>query len=142
MATKKKLNLRALTPAQKAVLKKQGVSLVYLFGSQVEGFAGPQSDVDIGVVFRNPQQAQHTVRKTYEVLYKLFSAVVPQEKEADVVLLDHAPITVQAKAAATGQLLYARSPNDLFRYREETMRRHADAQFYIDRHTQAIFARV
>lgn len=142
MATKKKLKLPAFTPAQKAVLKKQGVSLVYLFGSQVEGFAGPQSDVDIGVVFSNPQRAQYDVLKTYDALYKLFSSIVPQEKEADVVLLEHAPITVQAKAAAAGQLLYARSPNDHFRYREETMRRHADAQFYIDRHTQAIFARV
>lgn len=139
---KKKLNLPALTAAQKVLLKKQGVSLVYLFGSQVEGFADPQSDVDIGVVFRNPQRERDDVLKTYDVLYKLFSAIVPQEKEADVVLLEHAPITVQAKAAATGQILYARSPDDHFRYREETMRRHADAQFYIDRHTQAIFARV
>lgn len=142
MATKKKLNLPALTSTQKAVLKKQGVSLVYLFGSQVEGFAGLQSDVDIGVVFSNPQQAQRNVLKTYNVLYKLFSAIVPQEKKADVVLLEHALITVQAKAAATGQILYTCSPNDHFRYREETMRRHADAQFYINRHTQAIFARV
>lgn len=142
MATKKKLKFQTLTSAQKAVLKKQGVSLVYLFGSQVEGFAGSQSDVDIGVVFCNSQDVQRDMLKTYDVLYKFFSAIVPREKEVDVVFLEHAPITLQAKAAATGQLLYARSPDDHFRYREETMRRCADAQFYINRHTQAIFARV
>lgn len=139
--TKKKLKLSALTPSQKAVLKKQGVALAYVFGSHVEGFAGPMSDVDIGVVFADADRAQGDVVRTYHALYKLFSAIVPKDKEADVVFLELAPIAVQAKAA-TGNILYARSPQDHYRYREETMRRHADAKFYIDRHTKAILDRI
>jgi hypothetical protein len=35
----------------KNILKKQGVSLGYLFGSQARGTAGPMSDIDVAVIF-------------------------------------------------------------------------------------------
>ena len=129
------------TSRQKAMLKKQGVSLAYLFGSQVNGLAGSLSDADIGVVFADVEKMDRHSLQTYDALHKLFSDMVPEGIEADIVFLDRAPITVQAKAA-TGQLLYARSPKDHYHYREQTMRRHADAQHFIDRRTNAIFARI
>lgn len=131
-----------LTSADKAQLKKLGVILVYVFGSQVEGFATPLSDLDIGVVFKDPKKYEDNTLEAYQVLYRLFSKLFPHVPEVDVVFLQFASIALQAKAALQGQSLYMANPTTHFNYRQEIMRRHADLQPYMERHYAAILNRI
>jgi predicted nucleotidyltransferase len=56
----------------KAKFKGLGISTVYLFGSSVTGTKRRSSDIDIGVVFKNPPLGRDN-RATYNSSYRLFS---------------------------------------------------------------------
>ncbi len=74
----------------KAELKKIGVSVVYLFGSRATGRESHTSDVDIGVVLREPIE---DTRSSYKVLYELFSAIYPPSR-VDIVFLHKASLSL------------------------------------------------
>ena len=52
------MNISKIEFSQKQIdqFKKMGVETVYLFGSQAQGFTHPLSDVDVGVVFEEPEK--------------------------------------------------------------------------------------
>jgi len=138
----KKLPRVKLTTDHKAQLKKMGVELIYLFGSFAEGFATTHSDIDIGIVFKNPRRYERNTLKAFVSLHRLFSGVYFTCPEVDIVFLQFAPIALQAKAVMRGQLLFESERGAHVRYIEAVMRHRADLQFFLDRHQQAILARV
>ena len=52
-------------------LRKCGVSIVYLFGSQVEGNQTEKSDIDLGVVFYK-EKSQKEIIELHPELYSCF----------------------------------------------------------------------
>ena len=55
-------------PKHKAVFRKLGVDVVYLLGSYSGGNVQPMSDVDIGVVFREPEKYKKNSMDAYSAL--------------------------------------------------------------------------
>jgi predicted nucleotidyltransferase len=90
--------------ALRGKLKKLGISIVYLFGSKAIGRGSRLSDMDIGVVFKNPPLSKDT-RSLYDILYGLFSELYPNRK-IDIVLLQTAPLPLQYFAIKDGKILF------------------------------------
>lgn len=70
-----------------------GISIVYLFGSEVIGKTHRLSDKDIGVVLKNILEIRDT-RGLYTTLFQLFSELYPESK-IDIVFLQKAPLSLQ-----------------------------------------------
>jgi predicted nucleotidyltransferase len=98
MATRLPLNNDALA----ALCRRHGIRRLSLFGSTLRGTAGPDSDVDILVVF---------------------------EDGATPTLLDLADIELELSAMPGGRRVDVRTPEDLSRYFREDVVREAEVQY-------------
>jgi predicted nucleotidyltransferase len=103
------------------VTNRKEVSLVYLFGSQVEGRLGPMSDYDFGVLL-DPigDEAQVHAQLTHDLARAL------QTDHVDVVLLNRAPIELAYAIIAQGKLLYQRDVAARVEYEAQVMSRYGD----------------
>jgi len=88
----------------KEEIRKLGVSIIYIFGSRAVGRGSALSDVDIGVVLKNPPIDGDT-RALYNKLYGLVSDQYPKSK-LDLVFLQTAPLALQFFAIRDGKVLF------------------------------------
>jgi len=89
-------------------LRKLGVAVVYLFGSKAIGRGTRLSDIDIGVILKNPAFEKDT-RAVYQVLYEIFTEIYPNSK-LDIVFLQTAPLALQYSAIKDGKILFEEDP--------------------------------
>lgn len=89
-------------------LKELGISAVYLFGSKAIGRGTQLSDIDIGVILKNPALEKDT-RALYQVLYEIFTEIYPNSK-LDIVFLQTAPHALQYSAIKDGKILFEEDP--------------------------------
>jgi predicted nucleotidyltransferase len=130
------------------VFKQLSVEVIYLFGSHAGGGAHPMSDVDIGVVFTEPQKYKDNTMEAYSKLYDIFIDVLPKdylkrrfekrEHDFDLVFLQFAPIVMQYKASRDGIVLYQRLPASSADYKEQSMLHYFDFKFVEDIFNQAL----
>jgi predicted nucleotidyltransferase len=78
-----------------------GLRLVYLFGSQAEGLAGPMSDYDLGVLVDRTTDASHIQA---QLAHQVARAL--ETDRVDVVLLNRAPIELAYAIIAQGTVLF------------------------------------
>ena len=71
------------------------ILLAYLFGSQAEGTAGPQSDYDIALLVRQPSRALQA-RLAHEI------GIILGTDRVDVVLLNRAPVELGLRGHCSG----------------------------------------
>lgn len=121
--------------------KKLGISAIYLFGSASQGFSGKLSDIDIGVVFSNPKKIKNTL-EPYKELYKLFSQILPIEKEIDLVFLQFASLAVQFDAVSKGRVIYKNSEQAPLDYKERVMKETADFEYFYNLSKEGLFQRI
>lgn len=129
-----------------------GIETIYLFGSRAQGRTHPLSDVDIGVIFSEPEKYRDKTLYVYLKLYDIFTDVLPKkylrqrfkmkEHEFDLVFLQFAPIRLQFKAIKNGKVLYEKSEKARFAYQERVMKRQADLQYFYDLRYKAILERI
>jgi predicted nucleotidyltransferase len=99
----------------------EGVCLVYLFGSQVEGNLGPMSDYDLAVLVDRAVDGRRVqARLAHE------SARALQTDRIDVVLLNRAPIELAYAVIAQGELLYERDIATRVEYEATVLSRYGD----------------
>ncbi len=79
------------------------VSLVYLFGSQVDGQVGAMSDYDLAIL-TDPIEDNATIQARFQ--HAIVQTIGPNK--VDVVLLNHAPIDLAYHIISEGKLLYKR----------------------------------
>jgi predicted nucleotidyltransferase len=79
----------------------QEVRLVYLFGSRVEGAAGPLSDYDFGVLFDREKFSANIEAEVAHALSKVL-----ETNRVDVVPLNRAPIELAYSVIFQGELIY------------------------------------
>lgn len=115
-------------------LETLGVDALVQFGSQVDGTARPDSDVDIGVVFAAQVKLQP---RRYGQLYALLQQIYPQQR-IDLVDLYQAPPALQYRAAQHGQALYQASTHSFVDFRERAMVTYHDFLPIIHIHEQAL----
>jgi len=117
-----------------AILKKYGISIAYLFGSEMErGRAfieegvlpsGVTSDLDIGVVFKDFPKPPHKVYgELYVELSELFDPF-----EIDLVLLQETDFLFQYEAIC-GYRIYSDDDDFLEEYEERVIKIAADIAF-------------
>lgn len=118
------------------VFNRYGVSLVFLFGSQVAGLQRPESDMDIGIVFHDERDRLQNPVEIYGTLYELFQKLFPS-KTVDLVYLREGSYLFQFRVVMDGALLYASSPTTYADYREEVLRHYLDFKPVEDAFDQA-----
>jgi predicted nucleotidyltransferase len=98
-----------------------GISLVYLFGSQVNGQVGPMSDYDLAILDESGQdeleiqtQFQHAVSKCLD------------NERVDVVLIKHVPIEMAYQIIANGKLLFQRSLYTRVEFESQVLGKYGD----------------
>ena len=92
------------------------VTLVYLFGSQAEGYVGPLSDHDLGVLVDQPESAFYVrSRLAFELGRRLATTRI------DIVLLNRAAIDLAFAVISRGKLLYQRSDAERIEYEAKVM---------------------
>jgi predicted nucleotidyltransferase len=114
----------------KVKIEKLGVAIVYLFGSKAAGRASPLSDIDIGIVFKNPASKRDS-RTLYHMLYQLFSAVYPRSK-LDIVFLQTAPLSLQYSAIREGKIIFEENPRHTADYEQGIINHYLDFRAVLD----------
>ena len=112
----------------KAELKKIGVSVVYLFGSRAIGRTSRLSDVDIGVVLKDPME---DTRSSYKILYELFSAIYPSSS-LDIVFLHKASLALQYFAIKDGKIIFEEDPRFTADYENRVINQYLDFRPVLD----------
>lgn len=107
--------------------------LVYLFGSQVSGEAGPCSDVDLGVLLARDASL---TRLRGELAHLLFASL--GGPSVDVVILNQAPVELAYAVIAQGIVLYEGSRAERVEYEADVMGRYGDYLPFLRAQRQAI----
>lgn len=111
----------------KSIMKELGISIVYLFGSSVEGTVTPYSDTDIGIVFREDKDLRDCgilYNKIYQEFSKIFKPSF--KRELDIVFLQQAPSSLQYSAIKHGQIIYEEDPAHRVDYEERVINLYMD----------------
>jgi predicted nucleotidyltransferase len=99
----------------------EGVCLVYLFGSQVEGNVGPMSDYDLALLVDRAVDGRRVqARLAHELARALHTDRV------DVVLLNRASIELAYAIVAQGKLLYEQDVATRVEYEATVLSRYGD----------------
>jgi predicted nucleotidyltransferase len=116
------MDVQALQDELSTILPElEGVCLVYLFGSQVEGNLGPMSDYDLALLV---DRAVDGRRVLAQLAHKVARAL--QTDRVDVVLLNRASIELAYAIIAQGKLLYEQDVATRVEYEATVLSRYGD----------------
>jgi predicted nucleotidyltransferase len=111
-------------------MRKLGVSIIYLFGSRAAGRGSPLSDIDIGVVLKNPSIGGDT-RALYNKLYGLLSDQYPESRLA-LVFLQRASLAPQFLAVRGGTILFEEDSRYTADYEKRVIQEYLDFRPVLD----------
>lgn len=115
-----------LNENERKVLKKLGVAVVYLFGSRAQGISRKGSDYDFGILLSDPQVIKKGTQKIYQALYDIFSDVVSELANIDIIFLDRASLQLCYHVVQYGRVIFETDQLIRARFRERVIREHAD----------------
>ena len=121
----------------RAELRKMGVSVVYLFGSRATGRESHTSDVDIGVVLKEPIE---DTRSLYKILYELLSSIYPYSRP-DIVFLHKASLALQYFAIKDGKVIFEEDPRFRADYENRVINQYLDFRPILDMFDRASMKR-
>lgn len=113
------------------------VVAAYLFGSQAEGVARPDSDVDLAV-YLDPVPDD-------DLGYRLDMMEDTRRiagKDTEIVILNQAPLLLQFQVIQKGIILYERSGEERAYYEMSAVGRYYDYQRYLDFYTSQLAKRI
>lgn len=118
---------RSLSVTEYKKMKKLGIVIIYLFGSSVEGITNTKSDIDIGIVLKNPEKLEDA-RFLYNTIYLEFSKIFKPTflRKLDIIFLQKASITLQYNAVTGGKIIYEESPILTAEYEEKVVNQYLD----------------
>jgi predicted nucleotidyltransferase len=101
--------------------ERSGVHAVYLFGSIVQGQTGPQSDVDVGILYEREhipdfrQQATHSVELSHQL-----------RKNVDLAILNTASPVLRMQVLKSGELILNQNPKAVRAFFVQTLNEYFD----------------
>ena len=122
-------------------LKKLKVGLIYIFGSHAEGLAGKLSDIDIGIVFRDPKIAMGNTLIVYNELYDIFSDMFKSE-DLDIVLLERASLELKFDVISHGKVIFEISSDFRFDFEDRINMMYADYKPILNNFDKAVLERL
>lgn len=131
-------------PTLRKRLRRLGVALVYLYGSQALKRAARLSDVDVGIVLRDPRllTRRRRVLLHSKLLQFLEPLLTPQKsQEIDLVFLQTASAVLQFEAINAGCPLFIADPVFKANYEESVIRQYLDIRPLVEAHYQAVLDR-
>lgn len=104
--------------------KAEGIAAAWLFGSVARGTARPDSDVDVGVLFREaPPRTLAGYRFDLETELELLLGVPVQ-----LVVLNHAPSDLVFRVLRDGKLLVNQDPSRRVAFEVRTLKEYWDME--------------
>ena len=87
-----------------AYMKRKGfVSAAYIFGSHADGKAGPLSDIDIAVLFKNDMSKRDMDEKKTILASEIPSIICTDD--FDLIVMNHAPLLMKFNIIRSGRVL-------------------------------------
>lgn len=122
-------------------LKKQGVGIVYFFGSRAQGVNLKYSDYDIGIVYQDLKKlnSSHYYTKPYELITKDIPDKIHGPK-LDISYLQNANAALQMTAIKYGQVLLEADSNFRADYEENVIKIYDDYMPLQKQYEEANFA--
>lgn len=138
--------MRRLKPATQRQLRHLGVALVYLYGSEATRRATRFSDVDVGVVLRDPRplKQRDSIVRLRVALSQCLEPILARGpyRELDLVLLQTASPILRFEAINSGIPIFIADPTFKADYEAEVIRDYLDVQPLVEAHYQAALERV
>ena len=105
----------------RVIVRHPSIVLVYLFGSQVQGYIGPMSDVDVAVLLENGSNKG-------EISSDLSSSIASalDQEPVDVVFLNRANVELAYAVLVDGEPVYERDACTRVEYEAKTMSLYCD----------------
>lgn len=122
-----------------AVAEKYGLADVYLFGSRISGFAREDSDLDVGIRFKNGLPKEEQRGKLYGDIFSDLSLCFDRTK-IDLVLIDEVLLHFQFKIINDGQLIYANNKENSMNFQEKIANYYRDYKYFIDEYFKGVLA--
>ena len=114
------------------------VIVAYLFGSRVTGRARAESDVDVAVLLNEEDSAARFERR----LQMMVEVSRVCAREADVIVLNDAPLILQHQVLKHGRLLYERDRRARVEFEVLSRKIYFDYKPVLDRQTRELFREI
>ncbi len=121
-------------------LADEPIEIVYLFGSQARGDAGPLSDVDIAVLACDDVPPDDYTALQLRLMTRLMRAL--KRDDVQVVILNRAPILLQHRVIRDGRLLLCRDELLRSRYEARVLVRYFDSRHLEDLYNEGLMKRI
>ena len=108
------------------ILEQQPVSLAYLYGSVTTGRTGPFSDVDVALLVDEGPSPLERLKLTLHIQFEL--AEQCDLSNADVRIINDAPLVFRGRVVTDGILVYARNENERVEFETSTRLHYFDYQ--------------
>ncbi len=137
---------RGLSRKIKQGLRRLGVALVYLYGSEALGRSNRLSDLDVGVVLKHPEPLRKRLDRRVRLRSELMRCLEPllaagAVREMDLVLLQMASPVLQFEAINAGCLLFVADRTFQADYEASVIREYLDVRPLVEVHYQAALDR-
>ena len=117
---------------------REEVVAIYLFGSQARGQADHLSDIDVALLLRpDLTDSAHLELRLISQVYDALGT-----EDVDVVILNDAPLRMQAEVIQTGQLLVCNDPASRIEYEVRLMSRWWDLKPLLETYDRIFFQRL
>lgn len=103
------------------IARHPSIALAYLFGSHVQGYIGPMSDIDIAVLLNNGDE-KNAIES--DVRSSIASAI--DQERVDLVFLNRATVELAYAIIVDGELIYERDAYTRVEYEAKIMSLYCD----------------
>ena len=129
-----------LNTKTKQSLARMCVIAVYAFGSRVQNTAHAGSDLDLGIVVKNPQRAFNDFLEFNHRIYSVLSEVFPDNLKLDISYLQTANPALGMAAVRYGRVIFETDPRLRADFEEELFKRYLEYQPLQRAYEEANFA--
>ncbi len=110
------------------ICRKYGVIAVYVHGSQVKGYAAPDSDTDVAVVVRDRNKLERGHFGSYNVVNEMEGVLSIKNPDVRVVDKDSSPVFL-FEIISDGKIVYQENESSRLGFEERVLRTYYDAEY-------------
>lgn len=123
------LSKPVLNKLQKYFKTQKNILAVYLYGSFANGLPNKMSDIDFGVVLKEPVDKSKALNLQFKYMGEIYDVVKPYIKVqyADAVVLNTAPPLLKQQSTINGKLIYCSDIDECVKFEVKVLKEYDDA---------------